>query len=87
MSEMPAHNHIPAASAGAAGVGDPTNAFWASGGQSVYFVPPANTPQPPAVMFPATIGNIGGSQPHQNLSPYLVLNFVIALQGAFPSRN
>jgi len=30
---------------------------------------------------------VGGSQPHENMSPYLVLNFVIALQGIFPSQN
>jgi len=36
---------------------------------------------------PATIGNTGGSQAHNNLQPYSVLNFCIALQGAFPSQN
>jgi len=34
-----------------------------------------------------TVGNVGGSQPHNNMQPYLVLNYVIALQGVFPSRN
>jgi len=38
-------------------------------------------------MQPATVTNIGGSQPHENRQPYLVLNFIIALQGVFPSRN
>ena len=36
---------------------------------------------------PSSLTNIGGSQPHENRQPYLVLNFIIALQGAFPSRN
>ena len=36
---------------------------------------------------PASISNVGGSQPHNNMMPYLVLNFIIALQGIFPSRN
>ena len=36
-------------------------------------------------MKPACIAPTGGSQPHENMSPYLVLNFVIALQGIFPS--
>jgi microcystin-dependent protein len=36
---------------------------------------------------PASIANTGGLQPHTNLQPYLVLNFCIALQGIFPSRN
>lgn len=34
-----------------------------------------------------TIGSVGGSQPHNNMQPYLVLNYVIAFQGVFPSRN
>ena len=40
-----------------------------------------------APMNPATIGNTGGSQPHENRQPYLALNFCIALIGVFPSRN
>jgi len=36
---------------------------------------------------PATISNVGGSQPHNNLQPFLVLNVCIALAGIFPSRN
>jgi microcystin-dependent protein len=41
----------------------------------------------PTTMHPSSITNIGGSQAHENRQPFLVLNFVIALQGAFPSRN
>ncbi len=40
-----------------------------------------------AQMSPATIGNTGAGQGHNNMQPYLVLNYVIALQGLFPSRN
>lgn len=36
---------------------------------------------------PASVSNVGGSQAHTNMMPYLVLNFIIALQGIFPSRN
>ena len=35
----------------------------------------------------ASISNVGGSQPHTNMMPYLVLNFCIALQGIFPSQT
>lgn len=38
-------------------------------------------------MNAGTVSNVGGSQPHNNMMPYLVLNFCIALQGIFPSRN
>lgn len=36
---------------------------------------------------PDTVTSVGGSQPHTNMMPYLVLNFIIALQGIFPSQN
>jgi microcystin-dependent protein len=36
---------------------------------------------------PASVTSIGGSQPHNNMMPYLVLNFIIALQGIFPAQN
>ncbi len=45
------------------------------------------TSQPNNVMNPQSVGNVGGSQPHTNMQPYLVLNFCIALQGIFPSQN
>ena len=40
-----------------------------------------------AVMSPATINPTGGGQPHTNVQPYLTLNYYIALEGIFPSRN
>lgn len=36
---------------------------------------------------PGSVTSVGGSQPHNNMMPYLVLNFIIALQGIFPSQN
>lgn len=45
------------------------------------------TGTPDRTMAPAAISSVGGSQPHQNMMPYLTLNFVIALQGIFPSQN
>ena len=38
-------------------------------------------------LHPTTVSNAGGSQPHDNMQPYLVLNACIALQGAFPTQN
>jgi len=38
-------------------------------------------------MIPATVSNVGGSQAHLNMQPFLTLNFCIALQGIFPSPN
>jgi len=47
------------------------------------YTPAANL----TTLSPSTVGNAGGSQAHQNMQPYLVINFCIALQGIFPSRN
>ena len=44
-------------------------------------------PQSLTTLIPDSVTNVGGSQPHTNMMPYLVLNFIIALQGIFPSRN
>lgn len=38
-------------------------------------------------LLAGTISNVGGSQPHSNMAPYIVINFCIALQGIFPSPN
>ena len=38
-------------------------------------------------LHPTTVTNYGGSQPHENRQPYLVINFIIALSGIFPSQN
>lgn len=51
---------------------------------------PGNCYGPPVnltTLNPASVTSVGGSQPHNNMMPYLVLNFIIALQGIFPSRN
>jgi|ERR1043166_7022541 microcystin-dependent protein len=81
ISELPQHTHPAIASSNAADQAQPTNNFWANGNQAAY----ASTPT--ATMNPTCVSSIGGSQPHTNLSPYLTLNYVIALQGIFPSRN
>ena len=80
MSEMAAHTHQTRASANNATVAPPTNNFWAS---NTGFTPYGATGN--VAMSPTCISNVGGSQPHDNKSPLLVLNFCIALQGAFPS--
>jgi microcystin-dependent protein len=41
----------------------------------------------PVSLNPQTVSNVGGSQPHNNMQPFLTLNFCIALQGIFPSQN
>jgi len=81
ISEMTGHTHGATGSSNAGSTQDPTNAFWAVTAQAAYSASP-NTP-----MSAQAVGSAGGSQPHDNMSPYLTLNFCIALQGIFPSRN
>ncbi len=80
--EMPQHLHMTQVQPAAANSPDPTNSFLADISTKAYGAPANLTP-----LAPTTVGNIGGSQPHENRQPYLVLNFIIALQGIFPSRN
>jgi len=46
-----------------------------------------NAGPPDSAMIAGTVPPVGGSQPHPNMQPYLVLNLCIALVGIFPSRN
>ena len=82
LSEMPTHTHQAKASANGPTVTPPTNNFWASNTGFTPYGSTANT-----AMSVQAIGNTGGSQPHENKSPYLTLNCCIALQGIFPSPN
>lgn len=82
VSELPAHTHTLQANNTAATTGLPGTNALAQSNTPVYG-PAAN----PVTLAAPSLGNSGGSQPHLNLQPYLVLNFVIALQGIFPSRN
>ena len=46
-----------------------------------------STPQNLSTLIPTTVTNVGGSQPHDNMTPFLTITFCIALQGIFPSPN
>ncbi len=79
LAELAAHSHIAQANSGPPGAG-PVNGVWAS--QAGY-----SSAAPNNVLHPSSISPVGGSQAHTNMQPYLVINFVIALQGIFPSQN
>ena len=82
MQQLPAHTHAVMASATAANSDDASAGVLGQAGQNMYG-PFAS----PVAMAPNSVSNAGSSQPHNNMMPYLVLNFCIALQGIFPSRN
>jgi len=85
ISELPQHLHFETASTNVSSTNNPTNALvlaqstaanlYASGANSL------------VAMAPNALSNIGGSQPHENMQPYTVINFCISLQGIFPSQN
>jgi microcystin-dependent protein len=89
INEIPAHNHVIQASAPASS-GTNTNTvannYLSNSAPAEIYNTGAGAPKLTS-LFPASISNYGGSQAHNNLQPYLVLNFVVALQGMFPSRN
>lgn len=82
--QMPSHSH-PVNAVGSPGganrVGGNLLANSSSG--NVYNAPPSDG----TTLAAAAIGNNGSSQPHANIQPYLCINFIIALQGIYPSRN
>jgi microcystin-dependent protein len=83
-SEIPAHTHqIQARSPSPANDDDPGagNVIATVVGANVFTTPAGSNP-----MAPQALAIAGASFPHNNLQPYLVLNFIIALQGIFPSR-
>ena len=80
-SEIPNHSHGLRASGEDNDASSPAGAHW--GGLSrVYAAPTGLEPMDPNAITPA-----GGDQPHNNMMPYLTLNFCIALQGVFPPRS
>jgi len=82
-SEMPAHTHQLSGDGSAATTGTP-NASESLGKADVPMYNGATSLTP---MSNSAIGVAGGGAPHNNLQPYLVLSFVIAMQGVYPSRN
>ena len=85
ISEMPAHTHGAQATAGS-NLDSPASNAWATIGTTRTPPPLYNSAQN-AQMSPNALAVTGGSLPHNNMSPYLCLTFIIALQGVFPSRN
>jgi len=83
LSEIPAHTHTANCNSGMGDQYAPPKNFWATdaGGNKEY----ASSSN--MVMASDAVSPTGGSQPHNNLQPYLVLNFCIALQGVYPPRT
>lgn len=84
VNQMPAHNHVPQCLSTAGTSKNPKGQVWAAdgGGSTFSYSSTANNP-----MAAGALGVAGGSQPHDNVQPYLGINFIIALVGLFPVSN
>ena len=82
-NEIPPHTHSLTASSSTASVPNPSGNLWAVLSDNAY------APQASAntTLSPASLANTGNSQGHDNMAPYLTLNFCIAMAGIFPSRS
>ncbi len=83
VGQMPTHNHNPFAGSADGALASPVGNYWGSNSERPYSGNLSNL----VAMSASDVSNTGGSQPHNNMMPYLVLNFCIALQGIFPSPN
>ncbi len=82
-AQIPAHDHIFNIHAGGSNTNEPGNAALANSRGFPIYSKDTNTTN----MASAALSNSGGGQAHANLQPYLGLNFIIALQGTYPSRG
>jgi microcystin-dependent protein len=81
-NQLPTHTHAPVANTAATGT-SPNGQFWANYANTMYS---SQTP-PPDPMAGNALSNAGSNQPHENMSPYQVVNFIIATEGIYPSPN
>lgn len=84
-TEAPIHNHTPMGRSSLATQTSPANNAFAEATQagSIY----STTTSPLTGMASGILNSVGGSQPHNNVMSYLALNWIIALQGVFPTRG
>ncbi len=83
--ELPTHTHVANATNNNATASTPApagGAVYARAGKHLY-----GAAQNLVAMSPSAVSNVGGSQAHLNMQPFLTLSFCIALQGIFPSQN
>ncbi len=86
-TQMPSHRHVAQnAAASTAGTPGPTVIFGGGGRGKEPAYAPASGPST-VQMSAKAVGTAGNNQPHNNMPPYLTMNFVIALQGVYPARS
>jgi microcystin-dependent protein len=86
-TEMPNHTHSVQVSTDTDHLASPVNNSWGSGQRGMSNVYAPSSPGNNVQMNPFATSVAGGSLPHNNMPPYLVVMFIIALVGVFPARN
>jgi len=87
-TQIPGHTHNALGNTAGGNTDDPTRAEWAMAHEGKAPIMAYTTNQSAnAAMNEAALLPAGGSQPHNNLPPYQVITFIIALQGVFPARS
>ena len=84
-NQIPAHSHVPLCNQNAGSTASAANSLWAA--NATVANPTYATAAPNAAMDPAAVGLTGGSQPHDNMIPFLGINFILSLFGIFPSQT
>jgi microcystin-dependent protein len=84
IGELPAHTHSVNATSNQATDNTPTSSLGLAASKGSQLYAPANAL---VAMSPTSISNVGGSQAHLNMQPFLTISFCVALQGIFPSPN
>jgi microcystin-dependent protein len=82
LSQIPQHSHAANAQSAAGNQQGPGGGLWALSNLEQF-----SSSAPNAAMGSSAISPIGGGQPHNNIMPYIALNFIISLFGVYPSRN
>ncbi len=81
-SQIPAHSHVPQANPNVGTQSGPASGVWAQSTLNQF-----SSTAPSVTMAPQALGSSGGSQPHDNMMPFLVVNFILSLFGIFPSQT
>lgn len=83
VTQIPAHEHHCAASTANGLASNPTGALLAQGPQIQMYIEDAQD----ASLSPSAVGADGGNQPHENRMPFMAINYIIALEGIYPTQN
>jgi microcystin-dependent protein len=82
-SQIPSHSHAPLCNSNPGTQQDPSNGIWASPSSGTIY----SSTAPATALNAGAVGSSGGSQPHDNMIPFLVINFILSLFGIFPSQT